>query len=201
MTPTAGLTLIGGGSAHSKSKGIRDTFAVSHLLSPRPATISPDVPEPPRTNFAANRLHASRKTRAFEQDPLYSLVRMMTDRAHAHTMSAMAHERDSVSHSTLAEARRSGRSIRNGDSHQTSRFSHRLRESATLRLETHGSEVPRGPNPIAVAEIHERRKRNRAAVELLETWLYEDAEVERDSWNLLKPELDRDRLSSRRLWF
>lgn len=201
MTPTAGLPLIGGGSAHSKSKGIRDTSAVSHLLSPRPATISPDVPEPPGIGFAANRLHASRKARAFEQEPLHSLVRMMTDQVHAHTMSAMAHERDSVWHSTLAEARRSGRTIRNGDSHQASRFSHRLRESATLRLETRGSEIPRGPNPVAVAEIHERRKHNRAAVELLETWLCEDAEVERDSWDLLKSELDCDRLSSRRLWF
>lgn len=201
MTPTAGLTLIGGGSAHTKSKGIRDTSAVSHLLSPRPATISPDVQEPTGTGFAANRLHASRKAQAFEQEPLSSLARMKTDRAHAHTMSAMAHVRDSVPHSTLAEARRSGRSIRDGDSHQASRFSHRLRESATLRLETRGSEIPRGPNPTAVAEIHERRKRNRAAVELLETWLCEDAEVERDSWNLLKSELDRDRLSSRRLWF
>ena len=40
-----------------------------------------------------------------------------------------------------------------------------------------------------------------AAVDLLEAWLHEDAEVERDSWSLLKSELDRDRLSSRRLWF
>ena len=202
MTPTAGLTLIGGGSAHSKGKGIRNTSAVPRLLPPRPATTSPGVPEPPMSGFAASHFHARQKTQAFDQDPSDSLARMMADQALAHTMSAMAHERDSVSHSTLAEIRRSGGTIHNGDSHQTSRFSHRLRESATLRLAARGSEkVPCGPNPITVAEIHERRKHNRAAVDLLEVWLHEDAEVERDSWSLLKSELDRDRLSSRRLWF
>lgn len=201
MTPTAGLTSIGGGSAHSKGKGLRGTSAVSHLLPPSPVTTSPDVPEPPRPGFAASRLRARRTTQAFDQDPSDSLARMTADQALAHTMPAMAHERDSISHSTLAEARRSDRTIRNGDDHQANRFSHRLRESATLHLETRSSEVPRGPNPIAVAEIHERRKRNQAAVELLGTWLREDADVERDSWNLLKSELDRDRLSSRRLWF
>ena len=200
MTPSAGLTLIGGGSASSKGKGIGNTSALFHLLPPSPVTISPGVPEPPRSGFTASRLHAHWTTRAFDQDPSDSLARMMAAQALAHTMSAMAHERDSASRSTLAEARRSALAIRDDDSHQASRFSHRLRESATLRLETHGSEVPRGPNPIAVAEIHERRKRNRAAVELLESWLYEDAEVERDSWNLLKSELDQDRLSSRKLW-
>ena len=202
MTPTVGLTLIGGGSAHSKGKGIRNTSAVPRLLPPRPAAISPCVSEPPRSGFAASHFHARQKTQAFDQDPLDSLARMMADQAFVHTISAMAHERDSVSHSTLAEIRRSSRTIHNGDSHQASHFSHRLRESATLRLAARSSEeVPRGPNPIAVAEIHERRKRNRAAVDLLEAWLHEDAEVERDSWSLLKSELDCDRLSSRRLWF
>ena len=202
MTPTVGLTLIGGGSAHSKGKGIRNTSAVPRLLPPRPAAISPCVPEPPRSGFAASHFHACQKTQAFDQDPSDSLARMMADQALVHTMSAMAHERDSVSHSKFAEIRRSGRTIHNGDSDQASRFSHQLRESATLRLAARGSEeVPRDPNPIAVAEVHDQRKRNRAAVDLLEAWLHEDAEVERDSWSLLKSELDRDRLSSRRPWF
>ena len=39
-----------------------------------------------------------------------------------------------------------------------------------------------------------------SAIRLVNTWMYEDAAVESDTWELLKSELDRDRLSRRRLW-
>ena len=58
-----------------------------------------------------------------------------------------------------------------------------------------GSESTRDPT-----EVRKQRERNRSAIRLVNTWLHEDAAVESDTWELLKSELDRDRLSRRRLW-
>lgn len=43
-------------------------------------------------------------------------------------------------------------------------------------------------------------ERNQAAIRLLTHWLREDTKVESDTWERLKAELDRDRLSDRTLF-
>ena len=62
------------------------------------------------------------------------------------------------------------------------------------------SNVRSAPSPVPATEVREQRERNRSAIRLVNTWLHEDAAVESDTWELLKSELDRDRLSRRRFW-
>ena len=65
----------------------------------------------------------------------------------------------------------------------------------------HPSDVPHGSRePVSAGEIGKQRKHNRKAVQLLKHWMIEDAEAESGVWELLKSELDRDRLSGRKLW-
>ena len=65
----------------------------------------------------------------------------------------------------------------------------------------HPSDAPRGFRGSATAGgIGRQRKHNRKAVQLLKNWMIEDAEAESNAWELLKSELDRDRLSGRKLW-
>ena len=65
----------------------------------------------------------------------------------------------------------------------------------------HPSDVPRGSREaVSAGGIGRQRKHNRKAVQLLKNWMIEDAEAESGAWELLKSELDRDRLSGRKLW-
>ena len=65
----------------------------------------------------------------------------------------------------------------------------------------HPSDVPRGSREaVSAGGIGRQRKHNRKAVQLLKNWMIEDAEAESNAWELLKSELDRDRLSGRKLW-
>lgn len=56
----------------------------------------------------------------------------------------------------------------------------------------------------AIVERHPANgvtERNQAAIQLIDTWLHEDAlSVEPDTWEQLKAELDRDRPSDRKLF-
>lgn len=87
-------------------------------------------------------------------------------------------------------------------------YSYRLSEPKKFRL-NEPMELPalgrdfdaRGATDlVAATEVREQKKRNRAAIRLMDAWLHEDASVDSDTWDLLKSELDRDRLSTRRLW-
>ena len=63
------------------------------------------------------------------------------------------------------------------------------------------SDAPRGSREsVSGGGIGKQRKHNRKAVQLLQNWMIEDAEAESGAWELLKSELDRDRLSGRKLW-
>lgn len=56
------------------------------------------------------------------------------------------------------------------------------------------------PNPIPGAATCRQTERNRAAIHLVTAWLREDARIESDTWDSLKSQLDRDRLSGRTLF-
>ena len=65
----------------------------------------------------------------------------------------------------------------------------------------HPSDAPRGSREaVSAGRIGKQRKHNRKAVQLLKSWMIEDVEAESGAWELLKSELDRDRLSGRKLW-
>ena len=78
-------------------------------------------------------------------------------------------------------------------------FVRRLADPAEMRAATPGGHLA-GPGPLPAATVGQRKERNQTAIRLLGAWLHEDAEVESDTWDLLKSDLDRDRLSGRRLW-
>ena len=66
---------------------------------------------------------------------------------------------------------------------------------------THPSDVPHGSGEsMSAGGIGKQRRRNRKALQLLKNWMIEDVEADSDTWELLKSELDRDRLSGRKLW-
>ena len=52
---------------------------------------------------------------------------------------------------------------------------------------------------VSVEELVQRA-RNQEAMDLVESWLLEDVALESDSWDVLEAELNRDRLSERKLW-
>lgn len=56
------------------------------------------------------------------------------------------------------------------------------------------------PNPTPGTATREQTERNRAAIELVTTWLREDARIESDTWDSLKSQLDRDRSPERVLF-
>ena len=65
----------------------------------------------------------------------------------------------------------------------------------------HPSDAPYGSRePVSAGEIGKQKEHNQKAVQLLKNWMREDAEAGSGTWELLKSELDRDRLSGRKLW-
>ena len=48
---------------------------------------------------------------------------------------------------------------------------------------------------VSAGEVGKQKEHNQKAVQLLKNWMREDAEAESSTWELLKSELDRDRLS------
>ena len=114
------------------------------------------------------------------------------------TTDALAGGRGPDAEAVPEDARRSGRRARASDDPRLP-LPHRLAEPAELRTATAGGNPPKlGLSPAAT--VRQRKECNRTAIRLLNAWLHEDAEVESDTWDLLKSDLDRDRLSGRRLW-
>ena len=56
------------------------------------------------------------------------------------------------------------------------------------------------PNPTPGTATGEQTERNRAAIEIVTTWLREDARIESDTWDSLKSQLNRDRSPERVLF-
>lgn len=58
-----------------------------------------------------------------------------------------------------------------------------------------------GATSVAVEEgIEEQRRRNKAVIDLLDSWEQDDPEEQRETWALLKQTIDEDRLSYRKLF-
>ena len=111
---------------------------------------------------------------------------------------ALASGRDPDAESMPEDARRSGRRPHaSGDPRLP--LPRWPAEPVELHTATASGNPPRlGLSPAAT--VRQRKECNRTAIRLLNAWLHEDAEVESDTWDLLKSDLDRDRLSGRRLW-
>ncbi len=56
------------------------------------------------------------------------------------------------------------------------------------------------PVDIAQTEREAQRRRNQAAIDLLESWDTDDPEEQRETWAFLKQALDEDRLSDRKFF-
>jgi hypothetical protein len=61
---------------------------------------------------------------------------------------------------------------------------------------------PSYPNPAIVEALHHKHVRLRAerAIRLLDEWMADESGYDEETWPELKAALDRDRLSSRRLF-
>ena len=196
MLPATGLTLLDSGNAQGAATdaGRKPHFG---LCQPLPATARPRTPGLPASDSTLHR-RDEQGARAFAQDPAGTMARVALRNELSHKRRAVAGRPAPAAKSAIEDARRFSRRLGVSGNSALS-FARWLAEPAELRAATLGGNLAR-PDPLPAATVHQRKERNRTAMRLLRSWLHEDAEVESDTWDLLKSELDRDRLSGRRLW-
>ena len=196
MIPATGLAILDSRNTRGAATGagMKPNFGP---CQPLPATARSRTPGLPASDTTLPRRDAQ-GARAFAQDPAGSMVRVALRDELSRKRRAVAGRRVPNAKSAIEDARRSGRRLDASGSPQLS-FVRWLAEPAEMRAATPGGNLAR-PTPLPAATVRQRKERNRTAIRLLSAWLHEDAEVESDTWDLLKSELDRDRLSGRRLW-
>ncbi len=200
MTPTASLTLLGGGPAQAMRAGIATSPVISQRWRRPPITMLSRMQEPLASSSAKLRHREQTATRAFDQGWADLAAKAIAHRALAHEWPAAIRGEKSRLRLELAEAKWSGGLLLWGISHPKVRLSVWQNEPMEPPIFSRNSDLRRAPSPDLATEVCKQRERNRSVIRLVNTWLHEDAAVEPDTWELLKSELDRDRLSKRRFW-
>ena len=200
MTPAASLTLLGGDTAPVMGAGIASPPVIPKRWRRSTATMLSRMQEPSASGLATLRQREETAARAFDQGTADLAAEAMAHEVLAHERLTAIHGETSRSHLELAEAKWSDRLLRGGIGHPAARLSYWLNEPMEPPILSRASDVRSAPSPVPATEVRKQRERNRSAIRLVNTWLHEDAAVESDTWELLKSELDRDRLSRRRLW-
>ena len=200
MTPAASLTLLSGGTVPAKGAGIASPPVIPQRWQRSSTAMLSRMQEPPASGLAILRRREKTAARAFDQGSADLAAKAMAHQVLADVWLTAIHGETSRSHSELAEAKWSNRLLRGGIGDPSARLSCWLNEPMDPPFSSRDSDVRSAPSPVPATEVRKRRERNRSAIRLMNTWLYEDAAVESDTWELLKSELDRDRLSRRKLW-
>ena len=200
MIPAASLTLLGGGTAQATGGSI----ASSPLISLRWRRSSKAMPsrtqELPAAGLATLRRREETAARALDQGSADLAAEAIACQVLAHEWLTAVQGEDSRSHGELAKARRSERLLRGGGDDPMNHLSSWPNGPVEPPIASRDPDAPGAPGPVPATEVRKQRERNESAIRLVNTWLHEDAAVESDTWELLKSELDRDRLSRRRLW-
>ena len=200
MTPAASLTLLGGSTVPAMGAGIASPPVIPRRWRRSSTAMLSRMQEPPASGLAILRRREKTAARAFDQGSADLAAKAMAHQVLAHVWRTAIHGETSRSHLELAEARWSDRLLRGGIGDPAARLSYGLNEPMEPPFSSRDSDVRSAPSPVPATEVRKQRERNRSAIRLVNTWLYEDAAVESDTWELLKSELDRDRLSRRKLW-
>ena len=200
MTPAASLTLLGAGTVPAMVAGIASPAVTPQRWQRSSTAMHSRMQEPPASGLAILRRREKTAARAFDQGSADLAAKAMAHQVLAHEWLTAIHGETSRSHLELAEARWSDRLLRDGIGDPAARLSYCLNEPMEPPFLRRDSDERSAPSPAPAAEVRKQRERNRSAIRLVNTWLYEDAAVESDTWELLKSELDRDRLSRRKLW-
>ena len=200
MTPAASLTLLGGSTVPAMGAGIASPPVIPRRWRRSSTAMLSRMQEPPASGLAILRRREKTAARAFDQGSADLAAKAMAHQVLAHVWRTAIHGETSRSHLELAEARWSDRLLRDGIGDPAARLSYWKSEPMEPPFSSRDSDVRSAPSPVPATEVRKQRERNRSAIRLVNTWLYEDAAVESDTWELLKSELDRDRLSRRRLW-
>ena len=199
MTPAVSFTLLGGGTARAMGAGIASSPAIPRRR--RPSTAMPSrMQPPPASGLATLRRREETADRAFDQGSADLAAKVMAHQALAHGWLTVVHGEETRARFELAEAKWSDRLLRGDGGEHAVRLSHRLNKPAEPPISGCDSDAGSAPSPVPATEVRKQRERNQPAIRLVNTWLHEDATVEPDTWELVKSELDRDRLSGRRLW-
>ena len=200
MTLAASLTLLGGGTAPAMGEGVGSSPVIPQRWQRSPTAMLSRMQEPPASCLAALRRREETVAQAFDQGSADLAAKAMAHQVLAHVWLTAIHGETSRSHLELAEAKWSDRLLRGSIGDPAARLYYRLNEPMEPPILSRDSDVRSAPSPVAATEVRKQRDRNRSAIRLVNTWLHEDAAVESDTWELLKSELDRDRLSRRRFW-
>ena len=200
MTPAASLTLLGGGTAPAMGAGIASSPVIPQRWQRSSTAMLSRMQEPPASSLATHRCREETAARAFDQGSADLAAKAMAHQVLAHVWLTAIHGETSRSHLELAEAKWSDRLLRGGIGDPAARLPCWLNEPMESPISSRDSDVRSAPSPVPATEVRKQSERNRSAIRLVNTWLHEDAAVESDTWELLKSELDRDRLSRRRLW-
>lgn len=200
MTPAASLTLLGGGTAPAMGEGIESSPVIPQRWQRSSTAMLSRMQEPPASGSATPRRREETVAQAFDQGSADLATKAMAHQILAHVWLTAIHGETSRSHLELAEAKWSDWLLRGGIGDPAARPSYWLNEPMEPPILSRDSDVRSAPSPVPATEVRKQRERNRSAIRLVNTWLHEDAAVESDTWELLKSELDRDRLSRRRFW-
>ena len=200
MTPAASLTLLGGSTAPAMGAGISSPSLIPQRWQRSSTAMLSRMQEPPASGLVILRRREKTAARAFDQGSADLAAKARAHQVRAQARLNARQGETSRSHLELAEARWSDRLPRGGIGDPAARLSCWLNEPMEPPFSSRDSDVRSAPSPVPATEVRKQRERNRSAIRLVNTWLYEDAAVESDTWELLKSELDRDRLSRRKLW-
>ena len=200
MTPAVNLTLLGGGTPQAMGAEIASSSAIPQRWRRFSKAMSSRMQEPPASGLATLRRREEAAARAFDQGSTDLAAKTMAYQVPVRERPTVVHGEKSRLHFELAEAKWSDRLLRGAGGDPAVRYSYRLNEPMEPPISSRDPDVRSAPSPVPAAEVRKQKEQNQSAIRLVNTWLHEDAAVESDTWELLKSELDRDRLSRRRLW-
>ena len=200
MMPAAGLKFLGGGAVQTIGAGIASSPLITQQRRRPSTTMLPHTRELPASRSATLRRREETAARVFDQGSAEVAANAMAHQALAHEWSTAIHGEKSKSRLELAEAEWSDGLLLCGLDDPAARHSYLQNEPTDLPFLIRNSDSRSPPSAGPVTEVGKQRERNRSAIRLVNTWLHEDTAAESDTWELLKSELNRDRLSKRRLW-
>ncbi len=200
MTPLANLALLGGDAAPAIGTGLTNAPKNLQRWQRVWTDMFPLAQDSPASGRVVIRYRADATVRAFDQGTADLTDKAMALWVRASVRPPAAAEGPSGSDRERAEAQWAILRPLRGIGDRAAWYSNSLNEpmgSPALGRDFEAHDVS---DSASATDVRKQKKRNRMAIRLMDVWLDEDAAVESDTWELLKSELDRDRLSTRRLW-
>lgn len=200
MTPLAKLALLGGDAVPAIGPVPANSPMILRRWRQSGMDMSQRAQDPPASGWVGYQYRAKAAVRAFEQGTEDLTDKAISRRVRADARRAAAPDGLSGSDWERAKAQLADWLLHRGIGDPAAWCSHGRNEPMESPELNRDPEARSASDPLPATEARKQKDRNRPAIRLMDVWLHEDAAVESDTWELLKSELDRDRLSARRFW-